>query len=117
MFDIRYLLRVGAVLCLSPVIALAQLTYTNTFLTHLPGSPEGLAVADFNRDGKPDFGAVYAGTVSIFFNQGAGNFGAQHDTALGSGSVSVQALAADVKRPPQYARAAPKLWPGAAYRG
>ncbi|HXA84404.1 MAG TPA: FG-GAP-like repeat-containing protein [Candidatus Dormibacteraeota bacterium] len=96
MFEIRYLLRVVAVLCLTPVIALAQLTYTNTFLTHLPGSPEGLAVADFNRDGKPDFGAVYAATVSIFFNQGAGNFGAQHDTALGSGSASVQALAADV---------------------
>jgi NADPH2 dehydrogenase len=29
---------------------------------------------------------------------------------------AAQALAADVKRPPQYARAAPKLWPGAAYR-
>jgi hypothetical protein len=96
MFEIRYLLRVVVILCLTPVIALAQLTYTNTFLTHLPGSPEGLAVADFNNDGKPDFGAVYAGTVSILFNQGAGNFGAQHDTALGSGSVSVQALAADV---------------------
>jgi len=30
---------------------------------------------------------------------------------------AAQALGADVKRPPQYARAAPKLWPGAAYRG
>jgi NADPH2 dehydrogenase len=29
---------------------------------------------------------------------------------------AAQSLAADVKRPPQYARAAPKLWPGAAYR-
>ena len=29
---------------------------------------------------------------------------------------AAQALAGDVKRPPQYARAAPKLWPGAAYR-
>jgi NADPH2 dehydrogenase len=29
---------------------------------------------------------------------------------------AAQALAADVKRPPQYARVAPKLWPGAAYR-
>jgi NADPH2 dehydrogenase len=29
---------------------------------------------------------------------------------------AAQALAAEVKRPPQYARAAPKLWPGAAYR-
>lgn len=96
MFESRYLLRVLAVLCLSPGFALAQLTYTNTFLTHLPGSPEGLAVADFNRDGTPDIGVVHAGTVSILFNQGAGNFGAQHDTALDPSSVSVQALAADV---------------------
>jgi 2,4-dienoyl-CoA reductase-like NADH-dependent reductase (Old Yellow Enzyme family) len=29
---------------------------------------------------------------------------------------AAQALAAEVKRPPQYARAAPKLWPGASYR-
>jgi len=29
---------------------------------------------------------------------------------------AAQAFGADVKRPPQYARAAPKLWPGAAYR-
>jgi 2,4-dienoyl-CoA reductase-like NADH-dependent reductase (Old Yellow Enzyme family) len=29
---------------------------------------------------------------------------------------AAQSLAANVKRPPQYARAAPKLWPGAAYR-
>jgi 2,4-dienoyl-CoA reductase-like NADH-dependent reductase (Old Yellow Enzyme family) len=29
---------------------------------------------------------------------------------------AAQALGAEVKRPPQYARAAPKLWPGAAYR-
>jgi 2,4-dienoyl-CoA reductase-like NADH-dependent reductase (Old Yellow Enzyme family) len=29
---------------------------------------------------------------------------------------AAQTLGAEVKRPPQYARAAPKLWPGAAYR-
>jgi 2,4-dienoyl-CoA reductase-like NADH-dependent reductase (Old Yellow Enzyme family) len=29
---------------------------------------------------------------------------------------AAQALGAEVKRPPQYARAAPKLWPGAGYR-
>jgi 2,4-dienoyl-CoA reductase-like NADH-dependent reductase (Old Yellow Enzyme family) len=29
---------------------------------------------------------------------------------------AAQALAGEVKRPPQYARAAPKLWPGATYR-
>jgi len=30
---------------------------------------------------------------------------------------AAQALGAEVRRPPQYARAAPKLWPGAAQRG
>jgi len=96
MFAIRYLSRVVAVLCLSPVTALAQLTYTNTFLTHLPGSPQGLSVADFNRDGKPDIGVVNGTTVSILFNQGAGNFGAPITTALDPNSIPVHALAADV---------------------
>jgi hypothetical protein len=85
-----------ASLCLCTGIAFGQLTYNNTFLTHLPGDPGGLAVADFNRDGLPDIGAVHGNTVSILFNQGSGTFGAQHDTVLTSGSVSVQALAADV---------------------
>src|SRR5258708_32464192 len=96
MFASRRLLKVLTVLCLWPGIALAQLSYTTTFLTHLPGDPEGFAVADFDRDGKPEIGVVYANTVSILFNQRAGNFGAQHDTAQGSGSASVPALAADV---------------------
>jgi 2,4-dienoyl-CoA reductase-like NADH-dependent reductase (Old Yellow Enzyme family) len=30
---------------------------------------------------------------------------------------AANALGADVARPPQYARAAPKLWPGAALQG
>jgi 2,4-dienoyl-CoA reductase-like NADH-dependent reductase (Old Yellow Enzyme family) len=30
---------------------------------------------------------------------------------------AAQTLDADVARPPQYARTAPKLWPGAAMRG
>jgi 2,4-dienoyl-CoA reductase-like NADH-dependent reductase (Old Yellow Enzyme family) len=29
---------------------------------------------------------------------------------------AAQSLAAEVKRPPQYLRVAPKAWPGAAYR-
>ena len=29
---------------------------------------------------------------------------------------AAQALGAEVKRPPQYARAAPAMWPGAVYR-
>jgi hypothetical protein len=92
----RYLLRVLALLCLGSSIAFAQLTYTTTFLTHPDGSPGGLAVADFDRDGKPDLGVVHGNIVSISFNQGAGNFRDPTDTFLDPSFVSVQALAADV---------------------
>lgn len=98
MFDVRRPTCVLALSCLWTGIAFGQLTYKTTFLTHLAGDPGGLAVADFNRDGKPDIGAVHASTLSVFFNQGAGAFGSQHDTALAANSVSVQALAADVNR-------------------
>jgi hypothetical protein len=92
----RYLLRVLALLCFRSSIAFAQLTYTTTFLTHPDGSPGGLAVADFDRDGKPDLGVVHGNIVSISFNQGAGNFRDPTDTFLDPSFVSVQALAADV---------------------
>jgi hypothetical protein len=55
-----------------------------------------LAIADFDRDGKPDLGVVHGSIVSIFFNQGAGNFSDPTDTFLDPSFVSVQALAADV---------------------
>jgi len=55
-----------------------------------------LAIADFDRDGKPDLGVVHGNIVSIFFNQDAGNFSFPTDTFLDPSFVSVQALAADV---------------------
>ncbi|HEY2236616.1 MAG TPA: VCBS repeat-containing protein [Candidatus Angelobacter sp.] len=95
MFE-RNFLRVLALLCLPSGIAFAQLSYNNTFQTTLPGESGGLAVADFNRDGKPDMAVVHGSTVSILFNQGGGTFGAPHDTALATNSLPIQALAADV---------------------
>lgn len=84
-------------LCLGTSLSFAQLTYNNTFLTHLSGSPGGLAVADINRDGLPDIAAIHGTTVSVFFNQGSGTFGPTHDTVLPSSSaIPVQVLAADV---------------------
>jgi hypothetical protein len=40
-------------------------------------SPEGLVVADFNGDGKPDIAVSNenANTIAVFLNDGAGNFG------------------------------------------
>src|SRR5262249_19637626 len=49
-----------------------------------------------NRDGRPDIALVHGNVVSVLFNQSAGNFGPSVDTPLTAGTVSVQALAADV---------------------
>ena len=92
----RHFLPVLALLCLGSSIAFAQLTYTTILLTHPDGNPGGLAIADFDRDGKPDLGVVHGSIVSIFFNQGAGNFSDPTDTFLDPSFVSIQALAADV---------------------
>src|SRR5258708_7423364 len=96
MFLNRHLTRVLAVLCLLSGAGWAQLTYKTTSETHFSANAQGLAVADFNRDGKPDFAVIWGSTVSVLFNQGAGVFGASHNTALATGSTSVQMLAADV---------------------
>jgi hypothetical protein len=93
-------LRLATVLvliCLATSLGFGQLTYNNTFVAQFSdGSPEGLAIADFNRDGKPDIAMIHGSTLSVFFNQGSGKFGAAHDTALTANSISVQALAADL---------------------
>src|ERR1700743_758456 len=92
----RHLFQVLALLCLGSSIAFAQLSYTTTALTHPDGPPGGLAVADFDRDGKPDLAVVHGSVVSIFFNLGTGNFSDPIDTFFDPSFVSVQALAADV---------------------
>lgn len=74
----------------------AQLTYKTTSDTSFSsGSPEGLAVADFNRDGLPDVAVIWNSTLSVLFNEGGGAFGAPLNTGLPS-PASVQMLAADI---------------------
>lgn len=90
------LLRLLTVLCLLSGAGWAQLTYKTTSDTSFSGNPDGLAVADINRDGLPDVAVIDGSTVSILFNHGGGAFGPPHNTALPSGSSPMQMLAADM---------------------
>lgn len=92
----RHLIQVLALLCLGSSITLAQLSYTTTFSTNVDGTPGGMAVADFNRDGKPDLAVLRDTTASVFLNLGAGKFSAPIDTPFNSGFGTRQALAADL---------------------
>ena len=84
------------IFCLLSGAGWAQLTYKTTSQTDYSGNPSGLAVADMNRDGLPDVAVIVDSTLSIEFNHGAGTFGPPHNTALPTGSTSLQMLAADV---------------------
>ncbi len=50
------------------------------------GSPRGLAVGDFNGDGKPDLAVADVGatTVSVLLGNGNGTFEAKQDFATAS---------------------------------
>lgn len=90
------LCRMLTVLCVLSGAGWAQLTYKITSDTSFSGNPSGLAVADINRDGLPDVAVIADSTISVMFNHGGGAFGPPHNTALASGSISVQMLAADM---------------------
>jgi hypothetical protein len=62
----------------------AAQTYT------IGGSPTGVAVGDFNRDGKLDIVTANAnGTVSLLSNNGNGTFATAHNYAIGGPANSV----------------------------
>jgi hypothetical protein len=90
------LLGLLTVVCLLSGAGWAQLTYKTTSDTSFSGDPEGLAVADINRDGLPDVAVIDGSTVSVMFNHGSGVFGPPHNTALTTASASIQMLAADM---------------------
>src|SRR5215831_8676116 len=96
MFVSQRLLGLLTVVCLLSGVGWAQLTYKTTSDTSFSGDPEGLAVADINRDGLPDVAVIDGSTVSILFNHGGGVFGPPHKTSLAAGSFSIQMLAADM---------------------
>jgi hypothetical protein len=57
-----------------------------------PRHPEGIAVSDFNRDGKPDLvtsSADRAGSIAVFLNQGGGRFDRMVTYASGRRALSV----------------------------
>jgi len=64
----------------------AQLSYKTSSTKQLNNAAAGVALADFNRDGRPDVAVLQGSEVSIFFNLGAGQLGTEHDTAVPSDS-------------------------------
>ncbi|HWX38627.1 MAG TPA: FG-GAP-like repeat-containing protein, partial [Candidatus Sulfotelmatobacter sp.] len=61
-------------------------------------SPAGVAVGDFNNDGKPDLAVTYAtdsssNSVSILLGNGDGSFGTMKNFPAGSGPVGIVATA------------------------
>jgi hypothetical protein len=90
------LLGLLTIVCLLSGAGWAQLTYKTTSDTSFSGNPNGLAVADINRDGLPDVAVIADSTISVMFNHGSGVFGPPHNTALTTGSTSMQMLAADM---------------------
>jgi FG-GAP-like repeat len=62
--------------------------------------PYGIAVADLNRDGKPDLAVAgqFGGTVSIFLGNGAGGFSEAPGSPIASGRANSWIAAGDVNR-------------------
>lgn len=70
--------------------AFAQTGFTTKSIS-LPGGQQFLAVADFNRDGRPDIVVYRQGHAAILFNLGGGSFSSPVvlDTALFNESVAI----------------------------
>src|SRR5258708_1916327 len=70
-------------------------TFRNS-TSYTAGSGVGsFAVADFNRDGIPDFVAIHDGTVTLFLGNGDGTFREQADTVATTGNPLIADLNGD----------------------
>jgi hypothetical protein len=76
----RAVLYVLALLCCSPLTALAQVTFS-TQAYPIKQAPYQVTTGDFNGDGKPDVAvlSLAGGTVSILLNNGDGTFASAVD--------------------------------------
>lgn len=94
----------GSGASVSVLLASGDGTY-RTFLPHVDyatgSQPQSIAVADVNRDGKPDLvtGNWGSGTVSVLLGNGDGTFGSHADFAAGANpaGLSVADLNGDSK--------------------
>src|SRR5882724_4572673 len=60
-------------------------------------SPNSAVTGDFNKDGKPDFAVVEAGTlVTIYLNTGSGHFSQKAQYAIASNDNPIRIDTADV---------------------
>ncbi|MBV8728806.1 MAG: VCBS repeat-containing protein, partial [Acidobacteriia bacterium] len=83
---------------LSPTLAVAQPSFTNAGTFPVGSSPQSIAVADFNGDGKLDLATANASdnTVTVLLGDGAGRFSQSRTFPTGNGPIQV--LAADFNR-------------------
>ncbi|MDO7875502.1 FG-GAP-like repeat-containing protein [Hymenobacter sp. ASUV-10] len=94
----RRLLMSAALLALAPA-AQAQLFGTaTTYSSGTGGAPVGVAVADFNADGKPDVATANnaTNTVAVLLGSGTGSLGAAATYGTGAGSAPQWVAAADL---------------------
>ena len=71
--------------------AFAQLNYTISYSSSTNSVPSGVALADFNRDGKPDFAALEGSQISVYLNIGSGKFSGPVNSPVPSDAYLVQA--------------------------
>ena len=90
-----WMLLLAGVLCWSSpstyAIGCAQPSFGPATTFNIPQTVYGIAVADYNRDGKPDVATANRNnsTISIILGNGAGGFGAPTSLTVGGGPTGI----------------------------